>query len=95
LGLIEAAALHLKGEIHVISAHLPKFVLPLSTHLSRTSESKGHWQTYDSSAAFPFEVPEQNLPRVVQELQMGGTGLPTAPASGLHRPQANESMIHA
>jgi hypothetical protein len=26
-----------------------------------------------SSTAFPFEVPERNLPRVVQELQMGGT----------------------
>src|SRR5882724_1455894 len=27
----------------------------------------------NSSAAFPFEVPGQNLPLVVQELQMGGT----------------------
>jgi hypothetical protein len=26
----------------------------------------------DSSAAFPFEVPDENLPLVVQELQMGG-----------------------
>ena len=94
-GLIEAAALHLKGEFRVISAHFPKFVLPLSTHLSRTSESKGHWQTYDSSAAFPFEVPEQSLPRVVQELQMGGTGLPSPDADVLHRPPVNESMIHA
>jgi hypothetical protein len=23
----------------------------------RTSESKGHWQTYDSSVVFGFEVP--------------------------------------
>jgi hypothetical protein len=30
----------------------------------------------DSSAAFPFEVPEQNLPLVVQELQIGGTSGP-------------------
>jgi hypothetical protein len=28
-----------------------------------------------SSAALPFEVPGQNLPLVVQELKMGGTGL--------------------
>jgi hypothetical protein len=54
------------------SAHFPKFVLRLSTHLSRTSESQGHQQIYDSSAAFPFEVPERHLPLVVQELQMGG-----------------------
>jgi hypothetical protein len=27
----------------------------------------------DSSAAFPFEVPDRSLPLVVQELQMGGT----------------------
>jgi hypothetical protein len=27
-----------------------------------------------SGAAFPFEVPGQNLPPVVQELQIGGTG---------------------
>src|ERR1700739_2650195 len=29
-----------------------KFVLPLSTHLSRTSESHGHWQIYNPRAAF-------------------------------------------
>jgi hypothetical protein len=27
----------------------------------------------DFSAAFPFEVPERNLPLAVQELQMDGT----------------------
>jgi hypothetical protein len=27
----------------------------------------------DLSAAFPFQVPERNLPLVVQELEMGGT----------------------
>jgi hypothetical protein len=27
----------------------------------------------DSSAAFPFEVPGEDLPLVLQELQMGGT----------------------
>jgi ApbE superfamily uncharacterized protein (UPF0280 family) len=52
LGLVEAAALYLKGEIRVVSAHVPKFVLPLA-------------------------------------------GLPSQPASGLHRQQVNESMIHA
>ena len=93
--LIEAAALQLKGEIRVIGAHFPKFVLPLSTYLSRTSESNGHWQTYDSSAAFPFEVPERSLPRVVQELQMGGTGLPRADANVPPPVRLNESMIHA
>jgi len=55
------------------SAHFPKFVLHLRTHLSRTSESYGHWQIYNSSAAFLFEVPESNSPLVVQELQIGGT----------------------
>jgi MFS transporter, YNFM family, putative membrane transport protein len=54
-------------------AHFPKFVHHLSTHLSRTSESYGHQQISDSSAAFLFEVPEQNSPLVVQELQIGGT----------------------
>jgi hypothetical protein len=29
----------------------------------------------DSSAAFLFEVPERNLPLVVQELQIGGTSV--------------------
>jgi hypothetical protein len=55
-------------------AHFPKFVFHLSTHRSRTSESHGPEQTDNSGAVFPFEVPEQNLPLVVQELQMGGTG---------------------
>jgi hypothetical protein len=32
----------------------------------------GTGKLYDSSAAFPFEVPGQNLPLMVQELQMGG-----------------------
>src|SRR6185369_13060498 len=27
--------------------------------LPRTSETKGHWQAYDSSAAFRFEVPNR------------------------------------
>jgi hypothetical protein len=33
------------------------------------------WQIYDSNAAFLFEVPERSSPLVVQELQIGGTGL--------------------
>src|SRR5262245_33334480 len=31
--------------------------------LTRTSETNGHWQAYDSSAAFRFEVPEQHCGR--------------------------------
>jgi hypothetical protein len=31
-------------------------------------------QTYDSSAAFRFEVPDPSLPRVTQEHQIGDTG---------------------
>jgi uncharacterized membrane protein len=34
---------------------------------------RGTSKFIDSSAAFPFEVPERNLPLLVQELQMGGT----------------------
>ena len=34
------------------SAHFPKFVLRRSTHLSRTSEGRGHSQIYICSAAF-------------------------------------------
>jgi hypothetical protein len=58
--------------------HFPKFVPRRRTHLSRTSESHGHQQIIDSSAALPFEVPGQSLPLAVQELQMGGTGTNTA-----------------
>jgi hypothetical protein len=45
-----------------------------STHFSRTSESQGVSKSIISSAAFPFEVPDLDLPLVVQKLQMGGTG---------------------
>jgi len=34
------------------SGRFPKFVLHLPRDRSRTSESHGHWQIYDSSAAF-------------------------------------------
>src|SRR5579864_7034247 len=64
------------GVILKASAHFPKFVLHLSTHLSRTSESHGHQQTYDSSVAFLFDVPGSNLPLVVQERQIGGSRTP-------------------
>src|SRR6516165_12627268 len=70
------AAVNFEGRA---SAHFPKFVLRLSTHLSRTSESYGHQQIYDSGAAFLFEVPEQDSPLVVQELQIGGTRFPAEP----------------
>ena len=35
---------------------IPKFASPCGTPLMRTSESKGHWQLYESSAAFEPEV---------------------------------------
>jgi len=40
----------------------------------------------ESSAAFPFEVPERNLPRVVQELQMSGTSSSRHFLLGIRRP---------
>jgi hypothetical protein len=42
--------------------------------LTRTSETKGHEQVFDSGAAYRFEVPETRLWQMVQELQIGGTG---------------------
>src|SRR5581483_54694 len=54
------------------SAHFPK-LRHRSTHPSRTSESHGHSQTYDFSAAFLFGVPGSNSPLAVQERQIGGT----------------------
>jgi hypothetical protein len=64
-----------RADFNRANAHFPKFVHRLSTHLSRTSESHGHWQTYDSSAALLFEVPERYSPLAVQELQIGGTSV--------------------
>jgi hypothetical protein len=43
--------------------------------LSRTSESHGHWQTYDSSAAFDLKSLRQTSRQAVQGLQIGGTGV--------------------
>jgi hypothetical protein len=60
------------------SAHFPKFVHHFSNYLLRTSESYGHQQTYDSSAAFRFEVPGFISPLAVQGLQIGGTRPGTA-----------------
>jgi hypothetical protein len=63
------------------SAHFPKSVLHLEP---RPFTDFGKlWATHkliDSSAAFLFEVPEQNSPLVVQELQIGGTSLSFAGA---------------
>jgi hypothetical protein len=42
--------------------------------LSELRVRKGHQQTYDSSAAFRFEIPGMDLQQVVQEFQIGGTG---------------------
>src|ERR1700690_167056 len=71
------------------SAHFPKFVFHPSTHRSRTSESHGHQQADKPSAAFPFEVPERNLPLVVQELQMGGTR--DGNGHGTHSPRQTQA----
>jgi hypothetical protein len=54
-------------------APFPKFVIHPSI-LTRTSETKGHEQVFDSGAAYRFEVPETGLWQMVQELQIGGTG---------------------
>jgi hypothetical protein len=51
----------------------PKFAHGAATP-ERTSGSKGHQQTYDSSAAFRFEIPGIDSQQVVQEFQIGGTG---------------------
>ena len=52
----------------------PKFVLCRGNPLTRTSETKGHWQHYDPGAAFRLEflIPKSQKP--VQEFQTGGTG---------------------
>src|SRR3984957_1918181 len=70
-GVDAASTERMMGSSSSTSAHFPKFVLHLSAHLSRTSESHGHQQTYIFSTAFLFEVPGSNLPLVVQELQIG------------------------
>jgi CubicO group peptidase (beta-lactamase class C family) len=57
------------------SAHFPKFVLFLRGRFHELRKVMGTSKFIDSSAALPFEVPEQNSPLVGQELQMGGTSL--------------------
>src|SRR5436309_15541463 len=48
-----------RGDPSDTSAPFPK-VRDTSQHtLTRPSETKGHWQLYDSSAAFRFEVPNR------------------------------------
>src|ERR1700730_14666493 len=53
-------------------AHFPQFVPYLSAHLSRTAESHGHQQTYNSSAGCPFEVPGCAFPPGAQKLKVAG-----------------------
>jgi hypothetical protein len=55
------------SEVRDTSPHAP----------SRTSESHGHWQVYDSSAAFDLTSLNPILPRVSQGLQIGGTSAVT------------------
>jgi hypothetical protein len=58
------------------SAHFPKFALQLSKHFRELRKVMSTSKFIDSSAAFLFEVPEQNSPLVVRELQIGGTSGP-------------------
>ena len=55
------------------SAHFPKSALHRRNTFSRTSESYGHWQIYNSSAVFDLKSLNPILPRVCQGLQIGGT----------------------
>jgi hypothetical protein len=55
------------------SAHFPKFVLRLGKHFHELRKAMSTSKLINSSAAFLFEVPERNVPLVVQELQIGGT----------------------
>jgi hypothetical protein len=54
-----------------MSGRFPKFVIRRSSRFARNSESEG--PSYDSRTAFSLEVPGANLPRMLQELQLGGT----------------------
>src|SRR5207245_11400770 len=55
------------------SAHFPKCALSRGNCLLRTSESQGHWQIYDSSAAYRFEVSGMKSRLALQRLQIGST----------------------
>jgi len=55
------------------SAHFPKFVLHRRTPFHELRKVMGYSQTYDSSAAFLFDVPGSNSLLVMQERQIGGT----------------------
>src|SRR5262249_17695011 len=55
------------------SAHFPKSALHRPNTFSRTSESHGHQQIHDSSAAFNLKSLNRILQRVSQGLRIGGT----------------------
>src|SRR4029079_9106270 len=68
------AYLHrVEGDLGNAGAHFPKFVLDRGNHFHELRKVLGTSKLVDSSAAFLFEVPGLNSPRVVQELQIGGT----------------------
>ena len=56
------------------SAHFPKFVLHRRATFHELRKVMGTSNLIDSSVAFLFEVPDTDLPLVVQELQIGDTG---------------------
>jgi hypothetical protein len=50
-------------------------MLHLSTHIHELRKVMGTNKPIGSSAAFLFDVPGSNSPHVVQERQIGGTGV--------------------
>src|SRR5262245_66537910 len=52
------------------SASFPKFVIHLSNLLHEPSETRGHQQLYDSSAAFRFEVPNRACRRLCRNFKL-------------------------
>jgi hypothetical protein len=71
------------------TTHFPKFVIRLNNHFSRTSESNGYWQAYDSSTAFRSEVRGMNSPLAIRELQIGGARAIVAPTKSTKRRACN------
>ncbi|HEY1979597.1 MAG TPA: hypothetical protein VGH13_05890, partial [Xanthobacteraceae bacterium] len=57
----------------ISGAHFPKAAPHRRDTFSRPSESYGHQQIHDSSAAFDLKSLNRILPRVSQGLQIGGT----------------------
>src|SRR5215472_4466177 len=60
-------------KVVIASGHFPKSALHRRNTFSRTSESYGHRQIHDSSAALDLKSLNRILQRVSQGLQIGGT----------------------